>query len=88
MPDETSKPGDLIEVEWIDSERVRLGWADRDEYVDALKDRTTYFTAGYLVEEDDAGVVVSHSKGTNGLYCDAMKIPKAAVVSRRRLRGR
>ena len=81
----TWKPGDLIEVEWYDSERVTLGWADEDEYRHALEDRSIYRTAGYFVGETDDSIMVSHSRSENGTYNDAMVIPRAVVKARRAL---
>lgn len=80
-----AKPGDLIEVEWWDSERVTLGWASEAEYREALEDRSLYRTAGYYVGETDDSLMVSHSRSDNGTYNDAMVIPRAVVKSRRAL---
>lgn len=79
------EPGTLVEVEWWDSERVNLGWASRDDYLVALGDRSVYRTAGYVVGEDEASVMVSHSRSDSGNYSDAMLIPRAAIKAMRTL---
>jgi len=80
------KAGDLVEVEWYDSERVTLGWAPAEEYLEALKDRTVYRTAGYFVGEDADHVMVSHSRSDSGSFGDAMVIPRAVVIQMRDLK--
>lgn len=75
----------LIEVEWHDSERVTLGWATADDYIKALNDRTTYRTAGYLVDETADHIMIALSASDSGLFGEAMVIPKPMVIARRNL---
>jgi hypothetical protein len=77
--------GALVEVEWYDSERVTLGWASAEDYLEALAERTIYRTAGYFVGEDADHVMVSNSRSDSGNYGDAMVIPRAVVVRMRSL---
>ena len=75
--------GTIVEVEWWDSERVTLGWAPHEDYMEALRERSLYRTAGYFVGETKDALAVALSRGDNGDYSEAMVIPQAVVKSRR-----
>jgi hypothetical protein len=75
----------LVEIEWHDSERVSLGWDTREAYVEALNDRTTYRTVGFLVDETADHLMVALSASDSGLFGDAMVIPTALIIARHAL---
>lgn len=73
--------GDIIEVEWFDSERVNLGWAEVDEYLKALADRAVYRTAGFFLSQDDEHMLICLNMSDRGLVGEAMVIPRALITA-------
>lgn len=71
-----------VEVEWVDSLGLG-GWRPKPDVLDeftpgALRHRTV----GYLVRQDDAGVVLaaSYSEDWDDKIADSIFIPKQAVL--------
>ncbi len=80
------KRGTLVELEWHDSERVPLGWASTDRYMEALKDQTKYRTAGYFIGRANGQTMVALNRSDSGQMSDAICIPDQVITKRRRLR--
>ena len=76
-------PGDIVEVTWVDS-TGRGEWHDPEEAAELL-DKLACRSAGYLVHEDERGVVLALGAGGLGQYLDAMAIPRQAILSVARL---
>jgi hypothetical protein len=77
--------GTMVEAEWMDSERVTLGWATVDDYNRALTDRTTYRTCGYLMASTADYALIALNRSDSGLVGEAMVIPLACILSIARL---
>lgn len=74
--------GDVVEVEWRDSERVSLGWAPVKRYRKVSKHPSAYRTAGYWLSQPDTPVLVGLSLDPfNGTAAEVMCIPRSAVTS-------
>lgn len=72
--------GDIVEVEWVDSERIDVGWARRKRYRSAAKAGFTYGTAGYWMGGGERTCVgLSISPGNSSLT-QLMSIPTVAVI--------
>ena len=54
--------GDVVEVMWVDSEHIALGWSKVADYVSAAKHQSAYRTAGYWLF-GNARVVVTTAPG-------------------------
>ena len=78
-------PGDVIEVLWVDS-TGRSEWHEPDEATELLG-KMDCRSVGYLVSEDERGVVLALGAGGLGQYLDAMAIPRQAILSTSRLRA-
>jgi hypothetical protein len=74
--------GDVVEVEWDDSEQIRLGWDTVKRYIKAADHPSAYRTAGYWIEGSKKGrVVIALSLDPfNGNVSDSMAIPAIAVT--------
>lgn len=73
--------GDIVEVEWIDSERITLGWEGTKAYRKAATHPSAYRTAGYWLGEVNGRVVIALSADPfNGSVTEAMSIPTVAVT--------
>ncbi len=80
--------GDVVELEWIDPERVALGWAPTTDYVKAVRRPQSYRTAGYFIAETKDRVLVALSiDPANHHVTHAMSIP-AVAITRRQVLGR
>jgi hypothetical protein len=80
--------GDVVEVLWIDSATVELGWEARSTYLAAITVPASYRTAGYWLGRRRGIVAVALSLDpAHGLVTDAMSIPDVAVT-RIRILGR
>lgn len=69
----------IVEVEWVDSERIFLGWAERKDYTAALVDRTTYRTTGYLINQTPDHVLLVMNYSDSGLVGEGMVVPRACI---------
>lgn len=71
-------------MEWIDSTRWNNGWNDETNI-----DFEHVETIGFLINETDDGILISHSVGNFGgevqLHFDHFTIPKGCIVNRERL---
>ena len=73
--------GDVVEVMWVDSEQISIGWAAVAEYLDAAHHRSAYRTAGYWLIGDESVVAIALSMDPfNGHVTHVMSIPKCAVT--------
>ncbi len=77
------RPGQLVEVEWLDS-TGHSGWHDPDEATELLT-KLECLVAGYLIEDKPEGIVVALGAGGLGQRLDSMAIPRGAIVSVTRL---
>jgi hypothetical protein len=77
-----SKPrvGDVVEVRWLDSESVHLGWRSAKEYRRTIAHEQSYRTAGYWLAGGDRISIALSISPANGHIDDAMSIPKACVI--------
>lgn len=72
----------IVYVKWIDSTHFSLGW-NRDD-LEKLNAQEIE-TVGYLVNENDRYINISHSRGGEGtgyVTYDAYLIPKGCIVER------
>ena len=76
--------GPVVEVEWVDS-AAHGEWATPDE-VHALLDKLTCRSVGYLLHDDERGVLLALGAGAVGQYLSTMAIPRAAILDIRHLR--
>lgn len=75
------RTGDVVEVEWSDSERINLGWAPTKRYRKAAGHASTYRSAGYwLAGVPDRAVVALSADPFNGTVTEVMSIPVSAVT--------
>ncbi len=73
--------GDVVEVKWVDSEHIALGWSKLASYIAAAKHQSAYRTAGYWLFGNSRVVVVALSLDPyNGHATHAMSIPRQAVA--------
>ena len=72
-------PGEVVEVAWVDS-TGRSDWHDPEEATELL-DKLACRSAGYLVHEDELGIVLALGAGGMGQYLHAMAIPRQAILS-------
>ncbi len=73
--------GDVVEIEWLDSEHIALGWRPRREYLEAATAPQAYRTAGYWLSDRGGHVLVALSVDpANGQVTHAMAIPSPAVA--------
>jgi hypothetical protein len=79
----TERPGDLVEVEWLDS-TGHGEWHDPEEAKELLT-KLACLSVGYLVADEPTGIVISLGVGDVGQYLDSMAIPRVAIVSMTRL---
>lgn len=73
--------GSVVEVEWIDSEHVDLGWADAEKYREALRDRTTYRTVGVVLDMTLDHAILVMNGSDSGMVGHGMVIPAACITS-------
>lgn len=72
--------GDIVEVDWLDAERITLGWTTTTRYLDAAAEPSTYRTAGYWMGKRNDHVLIALSMSpTNRVICDMMTIPVPMV---------
>ena len=82
------RTGDVVEVMWVDSEHIALGWSKVADYIAAAKHQSAYRTAGYWLFGNSHVVVLALSLDPyNGHATHAMSIPRKAV-SRMQVLGR
>ena len=73
--------GDVVEVQWLDSEHVALGWDTVSAYVKAIKAPQSYRTAGYYIVDTKEHLLVALSiDPANRHITHAMSIPVATVT--------
>jgi hypothetical protein len=76
--------GDVVEVEWRDSERIDVGWDHRKKYVEHVEAVQSYRTAGYWMgrvkaPDGEHVLVVLNVDPSNGTISHAMSIPSESV---------
>lgn len=82
MKGKPPRPGDVVEVVWIDSERLTLGWDTVKAYRKAAAHEQAYRTAGYWIGSVKGRTVVALSADPyNGTLSEVMSIPDVAVTS-------
>jgi hypothetical protein len=78
-----SKPkhGDVVEVEWDDSEHIQLGWETVRAYLRAADHPHAYRSAGYWIEGSKKGraIVALSLDPYNGNVTHCMAIPATAI---------
>lgn len=80
--------GDVVELEWLDSEHIALGWEPTRKYLDAARMPQSYRTAGYyLAATGDRTLVALSVDPANRTVTHAMSIPTVAIT-RRQVLGR
>lgn len=72
-------PGPITEVLWVDS-TGHSEWHTPEEST-GLLEQFECRSAGYLVHEDERGVVLALGAGSTGQFLHAMAIPRAAILS-------
>jgi hypothetical protein len=77
----------MVEITWVDSVAVSLGWDDEDAYLEHMSPAMMQQkTCGYLVRETDDALMVALSRSAfddpvgYGHINTAMLIPRSAVV--------
>lgn len=80
-PIHTIDLGSIVEVTWVDSERVNLGWALPQAYTDALIDRTTYRTVGYLINLTPDHALMVMNRSDSGMVGEGMVIPLLEILT-------
>jgi hypothetical protein len=73
--------GDVVEVEWLDSQHIDLGWSTVKDYIDAARQPQSYRTAGYFIEQRKHLVVGLSLDPGNRQMTNAMSIPSKVVSS-------
>ena len=76
-------PGDIVEVLWVDS--AGHGEWHAPEQARELLDKIECRSVGYLLEDDERGVVILLGAGAIGQYLGSMAIPRQAILSLSRL---
>ena len=76
------KHGDVVEVEWDDSEHIQLGWDTVKAYRKAADHPHAYRTAGYWIEGSKKGraIVALSIDPFNGNITHCMCIPATAIA--------
>lgn len=83
-----ARRGDVVEIEWLDSEHIALGWAATGEYLKAASAPQSYRTAGYFIAATGGHTLIGLSiDPANRTMTHAMSIPSVAV-KRRTVLGR
>lgn len=76
--------GDVVEIEWLDSEGLHLGWREPSEYVAAVKEPQAYRTSGHwLGRPAGHALVVSSIDVANRNVTQSFSIPASAIVKLR-----
>ena len=76
--------GDVVEVEWLDSEHIGIGWAATGEYIKAASEPQGYRTAGYYIAATGEHTLIALSiDPANRTMTHAMSIPSVAVKTTR-----
>ena len=79
----------IVLVEWLDSHRASNGWTELEESVESGREAITtpMLSAGFLVDDTDAGVVVTCGLNPRGPDVEgAMAIPRVAILKVTELR--
>ena len=78
--------GDVVEVEWVDSEHIGIGWKKRSEYVRVAVAPQAYRTSGYFIAQVGGHVLICLSiDPRNRRVADITSIPVSAVLTTRLL---
>ena len=74
--------GDVVEVSWVDSEHIELGWSRVRQYRRAARrNPDSYRTSGYWIDRVKGRVVIAQSLGLgNRAVTHVMSIPEVAVT--------
>lgn len=72
--------GRLVLVEWIDS-NAAAGWHQYEDLLATVKGDLLCKSVGWLVFDAPDRVSIVPGQSATGSVCDAMTIPKIAVVS-------
>lgn len=83
-----ARRGDVVELEWLDSEHIAIGWEPTKAYLRAARQPSSYRTAGYFLAETRSHVLVALSiDPRNRTVTHCMSIP-VAVITKRQVLGR
>lgn len=74
-------PFSLVQVEWKDAQTGH-GWEHEE---DLTIDIPVVITVGFLIKEDDNGILIASSVGTDRHSNARIVIPKGMIVSRKDL---
>lgn len=73
--------GDVVEVRWVDSEHIALGWERSSEYRHAAGRPSSYRTAGYWIGSIRGRTVIALSLDPASRHVThAMSIPDVAIT--------
>jgi hypothetical protein len=77
--------GDVVEVAWVDSEHINLGWEATGQYRRAARrNPEAYRTSGYWLDRVKGRVVIVQSLSLyNRHVSEVMSIPEVAVTDMR-----
>ena len=76
--------GDVVEIDWLDSQALHFGWRAPSEYVEAVKEPQGYRTAGHwLGRHAGHALVVSSITVANRHVTEGFTIPASAIVKLR-----
>lgn len=78
---------EIWHIRWLDTgAHVDYGWAPKEKYIaDAVTDKMTVDTIGFLMHEDDDIVMVALSHVFDDLWYGAQIIHKSSIVEKRRM---
>lgn len=74
-------PFPLVEVQWKDAQTTH-GWESEDEHVFEVPVVTTI---GFLIKENEDGLVIASTVGSDKTHNSRITIPKGMVVTRKDL---
>jgi len=72
--------GDVVEVEWLDSQHIDMGWSPVADYIAAARQPQSYRTAGYFIEHRKHLLIGLSLGPSTGRMTNAMSIPSKVVV--------
>lgn len=76
----------IVEVEWVDSQRVELGWEPRSEYRKAHRASLRHSSTGYVLRSDKRALTLIQSyQHVGGHVTTGITIPRPAIVRQRTL---
>ena len=70
----------LLRIEWEDSTARHIGWHDPYPNGNGEYEPTKITTVGWVVEEDEKSLSISHTISTDGMAYDSFVIPKGCIT--------